>query len=180
MRQAADFVSRSRERDFSPCTCSWYRTYLICTADKIEKERRLMDRVEKGFTDPLPARHEASGVVRSAPGAGLVAVGGILGALAASACCIVPLVLFTLGISGAWIGNLTQLAPYQPYFIAATVICLGFGYWLRYRSRKVTCADGEVCARPLPNRVVTTGLVLATVVVISALALDFLAPLFSS
>jgi mercuric ion transport protein len=68
----------------------------------------------------------------------------------------------------------------RPISLTATVICLGFGYWLRYRSRKVACADAEVCARPLPNRVVTTGLVLATVLVISALALDFLAPLLSS
>ncbi len=43
----------------------------------------------------------------------LVAAGGILGALAASSCCILPLVLvlFSVGISGAWIGNLTELAP---------------------------------------------------------------------
>ena len=47
----------------------------------------------------------------------LVAAGGILGAIAASSCCIAPLVLFSLGISGAWIGNLTALAPYQPYFV---------------------------------------------------------------
>jgi mercuric ion transport protein len=70
------------------------------------------------------------------------------------------------------------LAPYQPYFIAATVACLGFGYWLRYRSNKIACADGEVCARPLPNRIVTIGVILATVLVIAALALDLAAPLF--
>ena len=46
----------------------------------------------------------------------LMAAGGLLGALAASSCCILPLVLFSLGVSGAWIGNFTQLAPYQPYF----------------------------------------------------------------
>jgi mercuric ion transport protein len=108
----------------------------------------------------------------------LVAAGGILGALAASSCCILPLVLFGLGVSGAWIGNLTWLAPYQPYFIAATAACLGGGYWLRYRSRKTACADGEVCARPLPKWIVTMSLILATVLVIGALALDFLAPLF--
>ena len=51
---------------------------------------------------------------------GLMAAGGLLGALAASSCCILPLAMFGLGVSGAWIGNLTQLAPYQPYFIAAT------------------------------------------------------------
>lgn len=107
----------------------------------------------------------------------LLTAGGMLGALAASSCCIVPLVLFGLGVSGAWIGNLTQLAPYQPYFITATAACLGGGYWLLYRSRKAVCADGEVCARPLPNRIVKTVLVLATILVIGALAFDLLAPL---
>jgi mercuric ion transport protein len=108
----------------------------------------------------------------------LLTVGGLLGALAASSCCALPLALFGLGVSGAWIGHLTRLAPYQPYFIAATVGCLGLGYWLRSRSKKMACADREVCARPLPNRLVTMGLVLATVLVVGALAFDFLAPLF--
>jgi mercuric ion transport protein len=100
-----------------------------------------------------------------------------LGALAASSCCIVPLVLFALGVSGAWIANLTQLAPYQPFFIAATAACLGAGYWLVYRARKVACADAEACARPLPKRVVKAGLVLASILAGGALAFDFLAPL---
>jgi mercuric ion transport protein len=104
--------------------------------------------------------------------------GGLLGALAASSCCTVPLVLFGLGVSGAWIGNLTQLAPYQPYFIGATAACVGGGYWLLYRSRRAGCAEGEVCARPLPKQIVNIGLTAATVLVISALAVDFLAPLF--
>jgi mercuric ion transport protein len=108
----------------------------------------------------------------------LLTISGVLGALAASSCCIVPLVLFGIGVSGAWIGNLTRLAPYQPYFIAVTAACLGGGYWLRYRSRKIACADGDVCARPLPNRIVTMSLILATVLVIGVLALDLLAPLF--
>jgi len=108
---------------------------------------------------------------------GLLAAGGVIGALEASSCCIVPLVLFGLGVSGAWIANLTQLAPYQPYFIAATVGCLVGGYGLLYRSRKMRCTDGQVCARPLSNRIVTSGLILATIVVIGALAFDALAPL---
>ena len=49
-----------------------------------------------------PSRSETA---RSAGKAGLAVAGGILGALAASSCCIVPLALFMLGISGAWIGN---------------------------------------------------------------------------
>jgi mercuric ion transport protein len=117
-------------------------------------------------------------ITETARGQKLMAAGGLLGALAASSCCILPLVLFSLGVSGAWIGNFTQLAPYQPYFIAATIGCLGYGYWLVYRSSKLACVDGEACARPLPNRLVKAGLVIATVLVIVALGFDFLAPLY--
>src|SRR5258708_8399809 len=54
----------------------------------------------------------------------LLTLGGILGALAASTCCVVPLVLFGLGISGAWIANRTPLPPYQPPFLLGTPPCL--------------------------------------------------------
>lgn len=107
-----------------------------------------------------------------------MAAGGLLGALAASSCCIFPLALFGLGVTGAWIGNFTQLAAYQPYFIAATLAFLGYGYWLVYRSSARACADDGACARPLPNRIVKTSLVVATVLVVAALGLDVVAPLF--
>jgi mercuric transport protein len=68
---------------------------------------------------------------------GLVVAASLLGAVAASSCCILPLVLFALGVSGAWIGYFTRLAPYQPYFIAGTFVCLGAGYWLAGRHRFV-------------------------------------------
>lgn len=106
-----------------------------------------------------------------------IAAGGILGALAASSCCILPLVLFSLGISGAWIANFTALAPYKPYFAAGTVALLGYGYYLVYVRPKQACSDGS-CARPLPNRVVKSSLWIATGLVIIALGFDFIAPLF--
>jgi mercuric ion transport protein len=106
----------------------------------------------------------------------LTAIGGILGAIGASSCCIAPLVLFSLGISGAWIGNLTALAPYQPYFIAATLACLGYGYWLVYRRKSIACAEGTACARPLPNHIVKAALVLATILVGGVIGLDLIGP----
>jgi mercuric ion transport protein len=108
---------------------------------------------------------------------GLMAAGGLLGALVASSCCILPLALFGLGITGAWIGNFTRLAPYQPCFIAGTIAFLGCGYWLVYRSSKLACVDGEACAHPLPNRLVKAGLIVATILVVAALGFDFVAPL---
>src|SRR5258708_40299034 len=53
------------------------------------------------------------------------AVGGVLGAIAASSCCMLPLLLFTLGASGSWICTLVRLAPYQPYFIPVPFGCVG-------------------------------------------------------
>ena len=106
-----------------------------------------------------------------------VAAGGILGAIAASSCCILPLVLFSLGIGGAWIGNLTALAPYQPVIVAITLGFLGYGYWLVYRKAKAVCADGSACARPLPNRIVKLALWLATALVAAAIAFPYVAPM---
>ncbi len=106
-----------------------------------------------------------------------MATGGLLGALAASSCCILPLVLFSLGIGGAWIGNFTRLAPFQPYFLAATIVFLGTGYWLVNRASARACVDGEACSHPLPNRLVKIVLVVATVMAVAAAGFDLLAPL---
>jgi mercuric ion transport protein len=107
----------------------------------------------------------------------LVAAGGILGALAASSCCIVPLILFSLGIGGAWIGNLTVLAPYKPFFVAGTAGLLGYGFYLVYWKPRRACAEGTGCSRPIPNRLVQLALWVATALVISAFAFDYVAPL---
>ena len=110
---------------------------------------------------------------RAAPG--LVAAGGLLGAVAASSCCILPLVLFSLGISGAWIGNLTALAPYQPVFAGVTLGLLGYGYYRVYVKRP-ECAEGQACAHPLPNRPVKIALWTATALIAAALVFPYAAP----
>ncbi len=103
-----------------------------------------------------------------------MATGGILAALGASSCCILPLVLFSLGISGAWIGNLTAMAPLKPYFITVAVGFLGYGFYMVYRKPK--CADGAVCARPLPGRLVKFSLWGSTLIIITALFWTWIAP----
>jgi mercuric ion transport protein len=128
-------------------------------------------------TEPVSSAIESAGNDRSQ--ARLIATGGIFGALAASACCILPLVFVTVGISGAWIGNLTALAPYKPYFAAGTLALVGYGYYLVYVRPKQACADGS-CARPLPGRFVKLSLWIATALVVAALAFDYVAPLLLS
>lgn len=127
--------------------------------------------------NPMAISRPATDKASADATARLTAVGSIVGAIAASACCIAPLALFSLGVSGAWIGNLTALAPYQPYFIAVTIVCLGYGYWIVYRSRQAACAEGASCSRPLPNRIVKGSLFVATILVAAALGFDLIAPL---
>ena len=69
------------------------------------------------------------------------------------------------------------MAPYQPYFISLTLACLGYGYWMVYRSRPVACAEAAACSRPLPNRLVKGSLIAATILVAAALGFDLIAPL---
>ncbi len=107
-------------------------------------------------------------------GNGLLAAGGIIAALGASTCCFLPLVLFTLGVSGAWIGNLTALAPYQPFFVAAAVGFIGLGFLRVYRRPQVACADGY-CAKLASSRVAKTGLFAAAILVCVAVAFPYIA-----
>ncbi len=109
---------------------------------------------------------------------GLVSLGGIVAALGAASCCVIPFALFTVGVSGAWIGNLTALAPYQPIFAGVTLACLGYGFYLVYRKPKVACPEGSYCAKPSSGRVAKIGLWTATVLVIVALGFPKLAPFF--
>jgi mercuric ion transport protein len=108
-----------------------------------------------------------------------VAAGSLIAALAASSCCVVPLVLFTLGIGGAWISNLTALAPYQPYLVALALVFLGTGFLMVYRKPKAVCGPGVNCATPASDRIAKAGLWIAAVIIAVALAFPYLAPIFT-
>ena len=108
----------------------------------------------------------------------LVATGGILGAIAASSCCLLPLVLTLLGISGAWMANLRALQPYQPVFIVITIIFLSYGFYLVYWKPNLAVAEGTACARPIVSTaVVRASLWIATAIVLVAATFNYWFPL---
>lgn len=115
---------------------------------------------------------------KGARGANWIATGALIGAGLASACCVVPLLLVTLGISGAWISNLTALEPYKPYVAAVTLALLGLGFWHVYFKPMPPCEDGSYCARPQSARTTKIVLWLGLSIVIVALTLDWWAPYF--
>ena len=68
-----------------------------------------------------------------------------LAAVIGSLCCVAPLVLLTLGISGAWISQLTALEPYRPIFIGVMALFISLAFRQLYIV-PARCAPGEACA----------------------------------
>ena len=113
---------------------------------------------------------------QSGSGRGALLTGG-LAAILASTCCLGPLVLITLGVSGAWISNLTLLEPYQPVFIGAALVALLFAYRRIWRP-VAACEPGQVCALPQANRSYEALFWIVVALVIAALGFPLIAPWF--
>ncbi|MHA1597883.1 MAG: mercuric transporter MerT family protein [Alphaproteobacteria bacterium] len=107
----------------------------------------------------------------------LLAMGGVLGAIGASACCVLPLALFSVGIGGAWIGNLTAMYPYKPIFIIFAMVFLGAGFYKTYRKQDMVCETGTYCASPKSDRLLRIALWASSILVALSLAFPYIAPL---
>lgn len=107
---------------------------------------------------------------------GWLAAGGLAGAVLASSCCIVPLLLVTLGVSGAWIGNLTVLEPYKPWFAGVALVFVGLGFRQVYFKARAVCAEGSYCVHPRSALVTKSALWAATALVLLALTINWWAP----
>ena len=102
-------------------------------------------------------------------------IGGLLAGIAASLCCVAPLLLLLLGFGGAWVSNLTALEPYRPVFIAVALTALIIAYFQLYKSAaNQPCEEGKVCAKP-PTQRLYKGLFWGVVaVVITSIASPYL------
>lgn len=104
--------------------------------------------------------------------------GAVLAAVAASICCVGPLLLLALGIGGAWIGTLTALEPYRPLFIVATFLFLGYAFYRIYRKPKAEeCEDGSYCANPRSDKINKIALWTVTFLVLILLTIPYVTPL---
>lgn len=103
---------------------------------------------------------------------------GIAGAAAllASVCCLAPLALVLVGVSGAWIGQLAGFEPYQPYFLVGAAVALV------YAGRKIwlapACDDGRPCAVPAAKRAQKVIFVAVAGLMVLVLGFPLVAPLF--
>ncbi|KJZ09064.1 MULTISPECIES: mercuric ion transporter MerT [unclassified Halomonas] len=109
-------------------------------------------------------------------GRGALAAGG-LAAILASTCCLGPLVLVALGFSGVWIGNLTALEPYRPFFVGVALVALFFA-WRRIYRPATACKPDETCAMPQVRTTYKAIFWIVAALVLIALLFPYLLPLF--
>lgn len=101
----------------------------------------------------------------------------LVAAIAASVCCVVPLVLLSLGIGGAWMSTLTAMEPLRPFFVLLSLFFIGLGYRNLYILPN-RCAEDVSC--PIPNITHRQRLIfwLGSAFILILLAFPLLAPLF--
>ena len=109
---------------------------------------------------------------------GALAGGSILAAVGASSCCVLPLAFALAGVSGAWIGGLTALSPYQPIFIAVGTLSVASGFWRLYGRKRPAC-EGPQCATASSRRWVGTGLWIAAGLLLISATTTLWAPLLT-
>jgi copper chaperone CopZ len=90
--------------------------------------------------------------------------GALLAALAASSCCLGPVLLTALGIGG--VGAAGALGAFRPYLLAVTAAFLAAGFYVSYRKPRVGSADACGCEQPRATGGGRTGLCAATIVVV--------------
>lgn len=121
------------------------------------------------LSPPLAARTDRLG--------GRLMALAVVWTLLASTCCVLPLALVLVGITGAWMANLAILKPLTPLFVTLALGSLGWAGWLLFRPVRA-CApqDGPACAsnRPLLRRL----FVACAVLVLALLSVPLFAPLF--
>lgn len=95
-----------------------------------------------------PAAHAGgSADVGKSGSANVLATGGVIAGLAASICCIGPLVLVALGVGGVAAGLIGFFTPLRPVFIGIALLFLGLAAYRLFFVPKV-CAPGTACVDP--------------------------------
>ena len=125
-------------------------------------------------------RFAVSAKGESKPGGGIgfgALAGAAIAALASSACCLGPLVLLMLGISGSWIGNFAALERYRPIFVGIAILALFFAY-RRIFHPVAACGPNEVCSKPHIRAVHKLAFVIVAALAVIAVAFPYILPLF--
>lgn len=113
---------------------------------------------------------EAQPVSKTPVGGLLAAFGAVagIGALLASSCCVVPLLLSSLGVGAGLFSVLEALTPWRMPLLIGSALAIAGGWVMWWRKRPVTCAPGSVCATSRRPHTLLAALIVASFIVATA------------
>jgi mercuric ion transport protein len=97
------------------------------------------------------------------------ALGSIVAAIFASICCIGPLVLVAVGLSGA--GWIPALSRFRPLFIVVAVLFLARAWWVALKKGKCCEVEGAKPKFFSKDKII---LLIITIIVVILLALPYI------
>ncbi len=93
---------------------------------------------------------------------------GIIAAIAASSCCIPPVIAAIAGVGGA-AGSLSWMEPFRPYLIGLAVVAIGYAWYNHLKPKK---ADDCGCDIEKPKWYQTRGFLIG-ITLFAAIAITF-------
>lgn len=91
-----------------------------------------------------------------------------LGAIVASSCCVVPLVLAALGAGASVLGGLEMIAAWRAPLLSISALAIAGGWGAWWMKWPVVCASGTSCASPERSRATLPLLLCASAIVLAA------------
>lgn len=129
------------------------------------------------FDDSRVAASAVDSVAPVRTNAGLFGAIGIvagLSAIAASSCCVVPLIFAALGAGTVVFGTLEALVSWRLPLLVASSAWMAVAWFAWSRNRPISCDGGSACAERPRNWVSPSLLLLATLIVVVAIGWNYL------
>ena len=107
---------------------------------------------------------------------GLAAFAGI-GAILASSCCVIPLVLAAVGASAGIFGAFQTLAEWRMPLLSVAVLSIIGGWFIWWKKRNVICSSVVSCSTSTRSNTSVTLLSISSLIIVLGLSWEYIDPL---
>ncbi|NDB62052.1 mercury transporter MerT [bacterium] len=107
---------------------------------------------------------------------GLAAFAGI-GAILASSCCVIPLVLAAVGASAGIFGAFQTLAEWRMPLLSVAVLSIIGGWFTWWKKRNVICSSVVSCSTSTRSNTSVTLLSISSLIIVLGLSWEYIEPL---
>lgn len=89
----------------------------------------------------------------------VTSLGAIAAALLAAGCCIGPVLFVLFGTSFAFLGKLSFLETFRPYFLGMAGLMVGYSFWKLYMKKPDCACPADIRTRRVSRWIFWVGLV---------------------